>query len=674
MPTINQYSFSNVTYIVPEDSNVSGLHPTAVITLTPEPGYTLDANSFSLDTSVYYPELQSVSFIQSGLNVICTAVFASNFVMPSNNVSIPLCIIGEGEIKKKQVGGRVFNIVGSFVEGYAPENHFYTYYSESGSLGETELVFTKTFNAEDGYYLRAEIFMTEGSETNYTIESLPTYDIDGNLISITWNAYYLYPDYDSTGDEWTLKVSGTTIYVAPQYVTSYSFDQSPLLPTGETRSLTIFGREGAEFSLNMVEHFSGATTNIATDITLGAAGEYTTQVVFPSITNNFSLYRIFITGDIDPEFSLANPITIAQTNALIRANISGISLNGITGYTTESAQGAAFASASNLFINTTWTLTSSDGVINYLGNINETNFKFTLPVGNNTTVVSSVSDSTTVNVVDATGIIIGDRFNINQPTGSNRAPFMFEITNITGNTLTVTPNITIEAGAFFEVYRTNGNIINNVTATATTIDPSTVEFNLSVQVTQFGDRDADFVLDLDEIIEYTPIISCGSVATSGGPGITDEAITLDPAGGLLAFLINAQGVADKFEIMHGNNSGTKVATSSMTAIGNSGPFDNVYGTEIDNTLPTEPQAATVDQFIGSNKGIPIPTRQTEFNSETGYTIPAMNVGGINYQQVLWWEYTSADYANNPIATLRVTGPLGTAWDLLRVCCPDGNCI
>ena len=674
MPTINQYSFSNVTYIVPEDSNVSGLYPTAVITLTPEPGYTLDANNFSLDTSVYYPELQSVSFTQSGLNVICTAVFATNFVMPSNNVSIPLCIIGEGEIIKKQVEGRVFNVIGILVEDHTPNSNFYTYYSESGSLGETELVFTKTFNAADGCYLSAEIFMTEGNESNYTIESLPTYDIDGNLISITWNAYYLYPDYDSTGDEWTLKVSGTTIYVAPQYVTSYSFDQSPLLPTGETRSLTIFGREGAEFSLNMVEHFSGATTNIATDITLGAAGEYTTQVVFPSITNNFSLYRIFITGDIDPEFSLANPITIAQTNALIRANISGISLNGITGYTTESAQGAAFASASNLFINTTWTLTSSDGVINYLGNINETNFKFTLPVGNNTTVVSSVSDSTTVNVVDATGIIIGDRFNINQPTGSNRAPFMFEITNITGNTLTVTPNITIEAGAFFEVYRTNGNIINNVTATATTIDPSTVEFNLSVQVTQFGDRDADFVLDLDEIIEYTPIISCGSVATSGGPGITDEAITLDPAGGLLAFLINAQGVADKFEIMHGNNSGTKVATSSMTAIGNSGPFDNVYGTEIDNTLPTEPQAATVDQFIGSNKGIPIPTRQTEFNSETGYTIPAMNVGGINYQQVLWWEYTSADYANNPIATLRVTGPLGTAWDLLRVCCPDGNCI
>ena len=673
MPTLNNYTYTNITYIVPEDSNVSVLFPTAVITIEPLPGYSASAANFSLDPSVTYPEIQSVVFTQSGVNVICTVTFDENFVMPPNNYTIPLCIIAEGTISLISIGGVIR--IDDNTEGHVTGdiNPTYTYNSE-GVLNENELLFSLSYTAESGYFLDAILYITEGNQNNYNVVQIPTYNIDGYLIEMTFNVYYTYPDYSSINDSWVVKISARELYTSPSYVTSYSFDQSPLLPTGETRSLTIFGSEGAEFSLNMVEFFSGAATNIATDITLGAAGEYTTQVVFPSITNNFSLYRIFITGDIDPEFSLANPIPIAQTDALIRANISGISLNGITGYTAESVQNTAFASPSNLFINTTWTLTSSDGVINYLGNIDEGNFKFTQPVGNNTTVVSSVSDSTTVNVVDATGIIIGDRFNINQPAGSNKAPFMFEITNITGNTLTVTPNITIEAEAFFEVYRTNGNIINNVTATVTTIDPSTVEFNLSVQVTQFGDRDADFVLDLDEIIEYTPIISCGSVATSGGTGITDEAIMLDPAGGLLAFLINAQGVADKFEIMHGNNSGTKVATSSMTAIGNSGPFDNVYGTEIDNTLPTEPQAATVDQFIGSNKGIPIPTRQTEFNSETGYTIPAMNVGGINYQQVLWWEYTSADYANNPIATLRVTGPLGTAWDLLRVCCPDGNCI
>lgn len=672
MPTINQYSFSNVTYIVPEDSNVSGLYPTAVITLTPEPGYTLDASNFSLDTSVSYPELQSVSFTQSGLNVICTAVFAANFVMPSNNVSIPLCIIGEGEIRKKQIEGSVFNVVGAFVEGYTPNDYFYTYYSGSGSLDETELVFTKTFNAEGGYSLSTSLSMTEGDVTNYTVESLPTYDIDGNLISMTWNVYYLYPDYDSAGDEWTLKVSGSEIYVAPQYVTSYTVDTVNVSPVGELRSMFVYGNPGAVFSLIMTDSSSN-TYNIVIDGVIGNTGSYLAEIAFPDITSGQinEVYELALSGDIDPAIALPTTIEFIQNIAQPIINITASSSLGITGFTTEFVQGNAFEVPSNLFINASWTLTSANEDISYLGFTDVLNFKFTQPTATNPEVDAAVVDSNTVTLVDATGVQVGDKFNIN---GQSLAPFSHEVTNVSGNTLTVSPTITITDGTDIFTYRTNGNVISNPVVTATQIDPTTINLDVSVQVQQFGDDDVTFTLNLDEIIEIdiTPV-TCGSTVNSGGAGITDLAIPLDPAGGILTFLLDGQGVADKFEIIHGTASGTKVATSSMSADGNYGPFDNVYGTETSNVVPDSSQVAAVAQFIGTNKGA-FPTRETEFTADTGYGIASMTVGFEVYQQVLWWMYDASDYAASPIATLRITGTTGTGWNVLRVCCPDSNCI
>ena len=676
MPTINQYSFSNVTYIVPENSNVSGLYPTAVITLTPEPGYTLDANNFALDTNVYYPELQSVSFSQSGVNVICTVVFATNFVMPSNNVSIPLCIIGEGILDKKQVSGSVYNIIGPDVNGDIDpvEDHFYTYYSNSGVLGETDLVFTKSFEAVPGYYLDASLFMTHGNQSNYTVQQLPTYDVDGNLTAITYNVYYIYPNYSSLEDEWTLKVAATEIYVAPMTITSYLFDTSYVSINGETRDLYIYGSPGAVFSVTMNDSF-GNSYPIATNITLGSSGEYIAQVVFPNFYDIHpdAYYEIELIGDIDPNFQQPNPIEIYQASIYPTISITGTSSNDLTGFNTVSAQGLAFEEPLNLFMNVNWTLTSATSEINYLGNPGPPNFKFTQEVGVNTVVTANVTNSSTISVVDATGLEIGDKFNTpNQ--NINLSPFAYEITNIVGNTLTLSNNITAASGDILSIYRTNGNIINNITATATVIDPSTINLSMSIQVMRFGNDDITFALDLDEIIGYvTPPFICGSTANSGGQGITDMPIPLNPTGGLLAFLLNGQGIADKFEIIHGTASGTKVSTSSMILGGNNGPFDNVYGTEPTNLIPNTTEIASVNQFIGTDKGA-IPPGLIEFTDNTGYTIGTMTVGGVTYQQVIWWAYDAADYIANPIATLRVTGTTGTSWDVLRICCPDSNCI
>ena len=674
MPISNNYSYSDVTYIVPENSNVSGLYPTAVMTFTPEPGYILDANDFSFVNGSSLPEVQSVSFAQSGLNVICTVVFATNFVMPSNNINIKLCINGAGKVEELQVSGRVYNIIGANVNGDIDpvENHFYTYYSEEGALEETALAFTKTFTAPTGYYLSAEIFMTQGNAGNYTIESLPTYDIDGNLIAITWNAYYLFPNYNVAGDEWTLKVAGSEIYVAPQLVTSYTIDTINISPVGEVRSMFIYGDEGAVFSIVMTDSSSNVY-NIVTNEVMGSTGVYTATITFPDITSGTinEVYEIVLSGDIDPAMPLPTTIELIQNLEQPIISLTASSSYGITGFTTESVQGNAFETPSNLFINANWTLTSATEDISYLGFTDIMNFKFTQPTAADTEVASSVVNSNTVTLINAAGVQIGDRFNF---TGGPLAPFSHEVTNVSGNTLTVSPAITVAAGVDIFTYRTNGNVISNPVVVATQIDPTTINLDVTVQVQNFGDEDVTFTLNLDEIIEIeiVPVI-CGSTVNSGGDGITDLVIPLDPAGGLLTFLLNGQGIADKFEIIHGGANGTKVATSSMTPGGNNGPFDNVYGTEPSNVVPTEPQIASIPQFIGTNKGV-IPSGQIEFTDNIGYTINNMTIGGIDYQQIIWWAYDAADYATNPIATLRITGTAGTGWDVLRVCCPDSNCI
>jgi hypothetical protein len=164
-------------------------------------------------------------------------------------------------------------------------------------------------------------------------------------------------------------------------------------------------------------------------------------------------------------------------------------------------------------------------------------------------------------------------------------------------------------------------------------------------------------------------IPCNATTSSGGAGITDLNINLNSGGGLIALRFTAFGIPDKMEIIHGAASGTKVATSGFDngTDGNSGPFDNTYGTEPTNTLPTQANVTNTDQFIGTNKAV-APTRELQFTAETGY-VAVMG----SYQQLVWWEYTAADWQTAPTVTVRITGSTGTQWQFSRLCCPDGDC-
>ena len=153
-----------------------------------------------------------------------------------------------------------------------------------------------------------------------------------------------------------------------------------------------------------------------------------------------------------------------------------------------------------------------------------------------------------------------------------------------------------------------------------------------------------------------PSIACSEYTSSGGYGVSEYNITLDNSlGGYIVVEFNAQSVPDKLEIIH---NGVKKATSGMTTP-NEGPFDDLYGNP---TVPTNSEATSTDQFIGSSKGT-IPSRQSKFASETGSSL-IMDSG---YQQLIWWVYSASDFSISNHVTIRITGASGTAWHVKRLC-------
>ena len=680
MPSFNNYTFTNIQYTIPEGDNVSVLYQTAQITIIPNSGYTATAADFSLDPSFSDNAVQSVVFTQDGLNVLCTVTFDTGFVMPSGNYTIPLCVVGESVVGEITIGGTISANVGANITGDTNESN--TPYTNSGLVGENELLLTRSYAAASGYYLTSTgLQVVEGNASNYNIVQGPTYDVDGNLTGISYAVNYTYPNQSIAGDKLAIfQVAASEIFVAPQYVTSYS--SLPSTVSGFNGQFItnwqIFGGEGASVTAIMTDT-SGGSWTLVNNETIDNTGILNVPVfAFPGIYGSCNgycseEYTITLSGDLDPNFAQSNPITIYQSTVSPKIEFTATTSGNITGFTPVVKTSSAFSDFQNSpqIVNIEWTLTAP-GTLVVDQTPNGENITNINPVIINATAAST--NSSTITVDDTSNVVVGSKFSLNN---TDRGIYDYEITGVNSPTeISVSPNITIENNFKIFAYTNNGNNVDNVSFSMTENSDGSITFKAEASIYYFGAEDTTFEFLLDNLVREIPLVNCGATVTSGSEGVTDRMLTLDPAGGLIAFLVRPRSVRDKFEIIHGSpnsNFLVKKATSSMTAANNSGPFDNVFGTEANNQIPTVDQANNTDQFIGTALSATVPDKTTEFNSDTGFTIPTMTVGGIAYQQVVWWEYTAADYDNNSSAFFRITGPSGTAWDILRICCPDANC-
>lgn len=659
--TNNNYNFTNIVYEIPESAVVSGLHPTAVITIIPNSGFTATASDFS--TSTTDAAVLSIVFTQSGLNVLCTVTFITSFVMPSSNYTINLCVIGDANVDLVTIAGVINASVGGNINGNSSETN--TAYSNSGAFQEVESLFIRTYNANSGFYLESpSANIVTGNQSNYTIVQTPTYNSDNQLTNISYNVNYIYPLQDISGDSISFSINAKAIFNQAVEITAIPYSGWFVPQLGLTRSLEVFGIQGATYSITATD---GSTTlSIATNVVMTAGGYQEQLVTFPA-TVLPKTWTFTYSGNIAASVA-PNPLIISQLGLreiVFEPKPSSIFNGGfdvVQQFTSisEPALGS-FSSIATI----EWVITSVNG-----DPMNISTLLSDVVWEGNESITQQVTSAsgTTMTLESTTGIVAGMRFNSDGGTVSTLAYTVVSVDSATQ--LTVTPGLTISAPIGISFTKSNGFSVNTTGLVAVfgNSDQSSITISGNIIISNYGDTDTAMLLDFSDWISVNASIACSSAVTSGGSGITNNNIDLESSGGLIAFLVRAQSVPDKFEIIHDN---VKQATSGMTSL-NSGTYDNIYGTPPSNTIPTNSQTLVVDQFIGNQKGT-APTRQTAFTADTGNTVTTMTVGGIAYQQVIWFTYTAADYIKSPFAQIRTTGPTGTGWNILRLCCPDINC-
>jgi hypothetical protein len=512
MPIINNYSFSDAVYSIPENASIPGEIGTATITISPLVGYTATAADFSLEQGFSNQYVQSVTFTQDGNNVLCTVTFVTIAVMPSANVTIPLCVAGSAEVAEITISGFFSANVGANVNGSPNESN--TPFSNSGSQGEIETLFTKSYTADSGYYLATTgLQVVQGNQSNYNIIQTPTYDSENRLTSISYDVKYIYPSESISGDRLAItRMNASEIYNPLPKISGYIFDTSALSNPEQTRTLTVLGIPDTPFSATLND--GTTTTTIINNEVIGSKGTYNHDITFPALIkgNPNVTYTIEITGSYVADINLPNPFTVDQLDE-VRITIDETNPpTPISGWPAVSPFRDIAGLTKNPFtdllqssgiwlIQLDYDITpfSGTGTFSVLKQIEISDFSNTEEIitaadGNQTSVTS-------LTVGDTTGILAGDKIALLNVL----APYESEVSSVDSTTtLTISPAITVSKNQQINFYRDNGNKIEIFNSDVTLVNSLTVNIKCDIVISNTGDTNTDFDLDLSNIISYTP--------------------------------------------------------------------------------------------------------------------------------------------------------------------------
>lgn len=295
------YTISEIRYTdVPTGTQVSTVHPTGTLTLTPNPGYTLTAIDFEWQST--NPYINAVVFTQSGPNLIATIGFEPTFIMPGNNIEIPLCFSrGDGVLINYIVSGSVQPIVGANITSL-PGSNTVIPFSTSGNLNAALTVFTGTLTCATGYYMPVTpvIVQTAGDPTNFLVAYNDTF-AGGLLTARQYTINYTVPNYDSINNVFSISAEAAEIYVPTIKITNYLTSNSLLSAGGDLRPITIVGNSGASWTLTCADSIIMQSDNITTGLTLSgvldSTGTFVANIIVPPVTVN-TTYTVVISGDL----------------------------------------------------------------------------------------------------------------------------------------------------------------------------------------------------------------------------------------------------------------------------------------------------------------------------------------------------------------------------------------
>lgn len=294
-----------------------------VLTITPDAGYSVDANNFSPITPLP-TYVSGVTFTQNGANIDCIIAYTSPSIMPAADVLIALCIQGYASETPIIVGGTLksggITNVSIPAAGDLPSN-----FSGSGKWDSSLTVFTQSVVASTGYYFKTKpvLSISKGNRSEYTITSIETLDAKKRLIQVVFSVSYKFPVNDVSGNEFVLTANAIQYYNPPVKITAYQFNTTTVVNAGgDTRTFTIYGITGANWAL-VGEYTPGNISVVNTSGVIDGTGKAVVSVVFPATTNVNRTYDFTLTGDLATSFDTANGQT--STPSVIQYSQSSLS-------------------------------------------------------------------------------------------------------------------------------------------------------------------------------------------------------------------------------------------------------------------------------------------------------------------------------------------------------------
>ena len=280
------------------------------LNIIPNEGYVIDAAGFSIGDALP-SQINSVAFSNgTGGIVKATCTFDSSFIMPSNDIEIPIDIDGVASL----VG---YTISGDYItsETNTTTTSGTTAFSVTGSEGDEITLFTKTFTASAGYYFNTLPYFYQdpaaGTRDNYIV----TWQDNalGDLVTVrTYTVKYIVGTSNETLNDLYFVATADLATVTPgtPVLNSYFVNPKNYLATGETRIFKFYGDPGASFTISTS---TAPTTWAPASLTLDNTG-YTEYPITVGINSSGSSINWSYTlgGNIASPFVQSNPFTITQ--------------------------------------------------------------------------------------------------------------------------------------------------------------------------------------------------------------------------------------------------------------------------------------------------------------------------------------------------------------------------
>lgn len=572
--TINNYIVTDVTYAVTGGTNVSAVHPTAILNITSLPGFTVTASDFSwINTSL--ANIATVVFTQGVSNTVvtCTVTFDNPFAMSNFNITRGLCIAGAAVRSKLSIDGK-YQATGvatnMAIVANCPVPQLDTPYNMTGSTGDEEIIINKTYTASSGYAFRTDfnvLFTGEQMNVdNYSVVYTKTKDSSNNLTSVNIKVYYIFPDSNISGDKIEITVPvAFQVFVPIVKITNYRIDNSTVPYSGSLRVLRIYGAPTTTFTVasnngtildSGTVSNQGVVTYYATTptLTMPAAGYFDINIAVPTVTSDATYAFTIAGGNLINPFPKDNPLYLYQktdTSLTFAASGTGFAVVGsslVKKYPANSEPSVG-SDAYNIVAN--FSVQASNGNSLSIDDLPTTSAWSNIDVVENTSN-GATSNTNTVTLDSATGIV-----NTMIMTGENiQSPIKYVVTNVNGNVITFSGgNLSLADESILQFSPTGGSLLDPAYS-VTLNDSSTIaDVAISGFVYKYGDENKTFTLDLTDVLTISGAANqCRSYNITGGGAsgafakggllayydcITKKQRTVFPSAGEAAFAICA---------------------------------------------------------------------------------------------------------------------------------------